>query len=106
MTDALVEAVARALLRQDCPWVDAWPKHAFRPEALAAEQEAAMHRARAAIAAIQENGHVIVPARDGANLITGHSPLDLSDIEPIGEGAIYIDGLTLDEAGRLLKVQT
>jgi hypothetical protein len=44
-----------------------------------------------------------VQVRDGANIITGRSPLDLSDIDPVGVAAVYIDGLTLDEAGRLLK---
>jgi hypothetical protein len=60
-----------------------------------------MRRARAALAAIEQSGYAVVPVR--ANFITGRSPLNLSDIEPAGDGAVYIDGLTLDEAGRLLK---
>ena len=51
--------------------------------------------------------YVVVPNRYGANFIAGRSPLNISDsdIDPVGEGAVYIDGLTLDEAGALLRAE-
>ena len=59
--------------------------------------------ARAAVKAIEDAGWCVVPVRENANFITGRAPLDIADIESVGEGALYVDGLTLDEAGALIK---
>lgn len=99
MTDAgkLIEVVAAAL------FVDGY---AGRRE-WSAEHETVkadyFGHARAALSAIEASGWAVVPVRPEANFITGHSPLDISDIEPKGQAALYVDGLTLDEAGALIR---
>lgn len=91
MTDALIEAVARAIYQfqmdgMECSWENEGNTDTWR------------EFARAALSAIEASGHVVVPVHSDANIIAGRSPLDLSEFEPKGEGAIYIDGITLDEA--------
>ena len=54
------------------------------------------------LAAVRSGTHVLVPLADAANAIVGRIPLDLSDVEHEGEAAVYIDGLSLDDAGKLL----
>ena len=55
--------------------------------------------------AVSSGTHVLVPIKHATNAITGHAPLDLSGIEtPAGEFAVYIDGLTSEEASSLLKI--
>jgi len=100
MTDALIEAVARAIYER------IHARHgSSQPWSLLtlSKRTVWMTDARAALAAIEQSGYAVVPVR--ANFITGRSPLNISDIEPAGEGAVYIDGLTLDEAWQLLKVK-
>lgn len=54
------------------------------------------------LAAVRSGTHALVPLSAAANAIVGRIPLDLTDIESEGEAAVYIDGLTIDDAGRLL----
>jgi hypothetical protein len=62
------------------------------------------------IAAVRSKTHALIPLRGG--LITGYAPLNLSDEEPaLTSGgdrgfAVYVDGLTSQEASDLLKVST
>lgn len=55
--------------------------------------------------AVKAGTHVLVPIKNATNAITGRAPLDLSDIDTPtgGEFAVYIDGLSCDEAGALLR---
>lgn len=96
MTPSLIETVAMAIIDAEMP---------MRLASHAISMEDAIDLARAALQAIEASGYAVLPVREGANVITGHSPLDLSDIDPVGAGAVYIDGLTLDEAAALLAAR-
>lgn len=92
----LIEAVARAMWDRRHPWAKGkMPSDDLTYPAMA----------RNVLSVIEEAGFVIVPVRAGANVIAGHSPLDLSNIDPVGSGAVYIDGLNLYEAGALLAAR-
>jgi hypothetical protein len=55
------------------------------------------------LAAVKMRTHVVVPISAAANAIVGRAPLDLDGIESEGEFAVYIDGITIDEAGVLAR---
>jgi hypothetical protein len=107
MTAALIEKVARSIYETDKPTMswDTLSEMALRDGYINAKSWRNDHisQARAALSAIEEAGWVVVPIRDNANFITGRAPLDVTDIESVGAGALYVDGLTLDEAGALIR---
>jgi hypothetical protein len=49
--------------------------------------------------------YVIVPTKNATHAIVGHAPLNLEGVEGgKDEFAVYIDGLTADEAGALMRL--
>ena len=56
------------------------------------------------VEAVRRGSHVLVPVDRAEHVITGHAPLDLDGVEQQRDSfAVYIDGLTSDEAWLILK---